>query len=120
MKNDRYSAPRQQVLAVRRVGGYGAARWEHDLACGHVEVRARRSPYDRIACPACDSPRFAAPAPVSEAQVAYWRTGLAQRLRVPVEAVEVVVGADGRVAHAMAWLDASAVHTLLNERHGKS
>lgn len=119
MTNDRYGAPRQRVLAVRRVGGYGAARWEHELACGHVDVRARRSRYARIGCTACDRSHASPTVSVDEVQIAYWRAGIAERLRVPVEAVQVVASSTGGLAHAMAWLDASAVRALLNEEVGK-
>ena len=70
-----------------------------------------------MGCVACAAlPRRAQSAGATEeVLIAYWRSGLAARLRIPTEAVEVVVGPDGRIAHAMAWLDASAVQALLGE-----
>ena len=112
---ERQAAPRRPVVAVRRIGGTRTAnvRWEHELDCGHVEIRARRSPYGTVGCVACAIP-VVEPAPMaSEVRIAYLRTALANRLRVPPEAVEVVVTGTGEVAHAMAWLDAAAVKALL-------
>lgn len=63
----------------------------------------------------CAQPTVAAPPEVDEVLLAYWRSGLAGRLRVPVEAVEVVAGVDGGLGHAMVWLDAAAVRALIEE-----
>lgn len=119
---ERQSAPRRTVVALRRTGSRraGSVRWEHELDCGHVEVRARRATTVAIGCVACGRP--AAMREVAsggeEVLFAYWRSGLAARLRVPVEAVSVAPGADGGLGHAMVWLDAAAVRALLRESSG--
>lgn len=47
------SAPRRDVVDVRRVGDWGEVRYRHRLSCGHTEERKRPAKASVIACSAC-------------------------------------------------------------------
>lgn len=123
---DRHKAPRSEVLSIRRVGSYGTTVWEHQLECGHVEQRKRRSPKPRIGCKTCkqneslliniirneDEPGESM---AIELEVLRMTAGIANALGVPQEAVTVNVSAEmGRptIAGAMVWLHRQAAENV--------
>jgi hypothetical protein len=135
------AAPRREVVDVVRKGDWGDVTYHHQLVCGHTEVRKRPAKAGQIACESCllakqyvpgTTPLAAAPsggAPVDDmvdplqAEIAYvegragrMRAGLASFLRVPLDAVDVVVGdVDGRlqVLSAVVHLEPSEAERLI-------
>lgn len=134
----RKAAPRREVVEVVRKGDWGDVTYAHRLNCGHTEIRKRPAKSSVMACESCLLAKRHRPdvQPVAvatvvetdvffdpfEAEMAFVegeagriRAGLAARLRVPLDAVDVVVGqVDGRmgVQSAMVFLDASQARAL--------
>lgn len=124
------AAPRRDVRSIERQGDWGEVTYHHHLACGHTEVRKRRSLAPAIACSGCVTAaafaagEFLTPPPAPEApleflddlaaletEAARVRAALAKRLAVDVEAVDVVVrGSD--ISHALVFLDRDAALRL--------
>lgn len=124
-------APKKLIRDVRRRGSWGAVFYEHDLECGHIEIRNRASRSRRIACTWClqdensnktnervassaksqyeteaDDADFAS----SEIELSQVRASLASFLKVPVDAVEIV-------AHeSMGMLELRAAYIFLSAR----
>lgn len=133
------AAPRREVVAVERKGDWGDVTYHHQLVCGHTEVRKRPAKADQIACESCllakqyvpgTTPLAPSSVPVADdmvdpvqVEIAYvegragrMRAGLASYLRVPLDAVDVVVGdVDGRlqVLSAVVHLEPSEVDRLI-------
>jgi len=131
----RKAAPRREVVEVTRKGDWGDVTYAHRLKCGHTEVRKRPAKSSVMACESCLVAKHYLPeaegvaAPESdlffdpfEAEMAFVegeagriRAGIAARLNVPLDAVDVVVGQiDGRmgVQSAMVFLDAGQAKAL--------
>jgi len=49
----RRQAPKQEVIAINKVGPWGNIRYEHQLVCGHSELLVRASSAKKIACSSC-------------------------------------------------------------------
>jgi len=133
----RKAAPRREVVEVVREGDWGDVTYRHRLKCGHSEVRKRPAKSDVMACESCllakhHVPQSDLPAPAVveadlffdpfEAEMAFVegeagriRAGIAARLNVPLDAVDVVVGqVDGRmgIQSAMVFLDADQARAI--------
>jgi hypothetical protein len=80
----RRSAPRREVVAVRRDGPWGHVVYRHSLACGHTESRKRIAPSKVIGCTQCVQGYEVG----DEVSYEFLRLKLAERLRVPQDAVE--------------------------------
>jgi hypothetical protein len=133
------AAPRREVVAVERKGDWGDVTYHHQLVCGHTEVRKRPAKAGQMACESCllakqyvpgTTPLAPSSVPVVDdmvdpvqVEIAYvegragrMRAGLASYLRVPLDAVDVVVGdVDGRlqVLSAVVHLEPSEVDRLV-------
>ena len=140
----RKAAPRREVVEVIREGDWGDVTYRHRLQCGHSEVRKRPAKSDVMACESCLLAKHYQPQAESavtpaepelffdpfEAEMAFVegeagriRAGIAARLNVPLDAVDVVVGqVDGRmgVQSAMVFLDASQARALAQSERGQS
>ena len=53
MTTEHRKAPRRSVVAINRLGNWGAVRYEHKLECGHIEIRPRASTAPKLACVGC-------------------------------------------------------------------
>ena len=111
MTTDHRKAPRRKVERIERVGAWGKVKYNHHLACGHVERRTRASQAPVIGCVWClkatemevelvaatsAKPRVTAidydvELRKNEIEVAQVRAALAKTLGVPAEAVDIVV-----------------------------
>lgn len=127
------TAPRRDVRHIKRHGDWGEVEYHHHLACGHVEVRKRRTPHAVIACSGCltaqefaagrlpDRPtRPVADGPVVddmagvETQAGRLRAGLANRFGVDAEAIDVALrGAE--VGYVLVFLDRETALRLAGE-----
>lgn len=123
------AAPRRTITSIERHGDWGEVEYRHHLACGHTEVRKRRSSAPVLACSGCvTAAQFAAGGPPSppapydgphidhdaglETEAGRIRAGLAKRFGVPAEAVDVALRADSGIAYALVFLDATAALRL--------
>lgn len=93
---DLHRAPRQKVLAVRHVGGYGSTQWVISLECGHTEKRKRAPKTDHVGCRTC----------VQDERL------LIDVLRMPSETPTAVVNPDNQVVLDAARL-AARIASLL-------
>lgn len=123
------------VTRAWSTGGYGTTVWHHLLECGHVESRRRRWAKPSMACTVCDQLAALPPPdtpdvtqhlpdpdgePVGPDRVAgqletaaRWRAGIAARLGIPPDQVEVGVE-DGAVAGAVVFLTPQQVAAMVN------
>lgn len=98
---NRRAAPRRDVVAIKRTGNWGNVVWQHELSCGHVELRKRKAAGGKLGCSRCwREAAGGTDAFLDIDEVDAWldaeleadevRRRLANRLRVPVELVQVV------------------------------
>lgn len=126
---DRHKGPRKQIVGVKKVGSYGTTWWLHDLECGHIERRKRKSPLNQIGCASCkQSERLLINVlreeedPATDMQVeveaSRLRAGLAASLGIPLESVEVnirMVGRTSVITGAMVWLHPEAAKNVADQ-----
>jgi hypothetical protein len=124
------AAPRRSITSIERHGDWGEVEYHHHLACGHTEIRKRRSSAPVLACSGCvtasefaagrmpsapparyDEPHIDSDAAL-ETEAGRIRAGLAKRFGVPAEAVDVALRADSGIAYALVFLDAAAALRL--------
>jgi hypothetical protein len=139
MANDdisRKKAPKRDVIEIVKAGQWGDLEYRHRLSCGHVEVRKRVAPAKQMACTWCvvavekekDLRTLVAPQPVrqvlvdvtdiiddqnddlaAEESASRIQAGLSAALRVPLDAIDVVLGdEDGQLqlAYVVVFLTA--------------
>ena len=130
--SDRHRAPRRKVRSVKRVGGYGSTEWLISLDCGHTERRKRTPKAPHVGCSACVSDERLAVAMLmmpddrtvtppdndSEVmfQVAMISAGIAARLGIEPEMVDVRVTATGsglQMEGASVWIPAETLKFFL-------
>jgi hypothetical protein len=123
---DRHKGPRKEIVGVKKIGSYGTTWWLHDLECGHIERRKRKSPLDHIGCASCkQSERLLINVlreeedPATDMQVeieaSRLRAGLSASLGIPLESVEVNIRMVGRasvITGAMVWLHTEAAKNV--------
>lgn len=137
------SAPRREVLEIVKIGDWGEIEYLHRLSCGHTSKRKRQSSASHIACEGCviaeefaksgapvarrvdDSPSLGSLPDVMhdelgsvEAEAQRIAAGLAARFRVPTEAVDVAISAQGEraeIAYAVVFLDAATARRLSSD-----
>lgn len=125
---NRHSGPRRSVVRVRRVGNYGSAWWLHELECGHIEKRKRKSPKSEVGCAACKADerfkvglertsQFDASSDAQvEVEADQLRARLASALGVPLDAVGVQVAMSGQklqISGAMIFLHPEAASAVV-------
>lgn len=125
------AAPRRPIVDIERNGDWGEVEYHHRLACGHIEVRKRRSAAPALACSGCVTAQAFATgsvvaAPVTapydapyvdsdaalETEAGRIKAGLAKRFGVDVEAVDVALRADSGIAYALVFLEPAAAVRL--------
>ena len=134
----RRQAPKQAVKEIRRVGAWGNVRYQHILECGHSEYKPRASRADKLACMWCvkasekdeEMQSFTAPPPSvivqyiddntasSEINVSRVRASLASTMKVPLEAIEIVVSENRGVLEikaAYVFLSAGDISRLIQK-----
>lgn len=136
--NSLKAAPRRPITDITRVGDWGEIEWHHQLGCGHVEIRPRKAAGQVMACSGCLTarafaagmvPAAATPAPTwtdddvlvdldahVEAEIARIRAGLANRLGVSTEAVDVAITTSTgtpQIAYALVFVDADTARRYL-------
>lgn len=139
MTTERRRAPRRKINEIERVGRWGKVEYHHHLSCGHIESRKRASSTDEIACAWClraeekdkEIKSLTAPKPQSiiyenmdsriaaeELKIEKAKSILSARLRIPLEAVDVVAGEfNGElfIRSATIYLSASDVSRLTSD-----
>jgi len=108
--DERRQAPKREVKEILRVGSWGSVRYQHVLECGHSEYKPRASRANRIACLWCvkanerekELRTLGPPIPAmiaeyeeddsasSEIRISRVRASLAAKMKVPLEAIEIV------------------------------
>lgn len=48
------TAPQREVKTIWKSGEYGKVGWNHELSCGHIEIRKRKAPAALMACLQCE------------------------------------------------------------------
>jgi len=125
---DRHSAPRQAVINITHVGGYGNVWWLHQLECGHTERRKRVAQSTHIGCASCKHVERVLVAslvqpgvdPALDAQVEVeadrLKAKLASALGVPMDAVGVSVRQGPstlEISGAMVFLHTAAAYEIV-------
>jgi hypothetical protein len=125
-------SPRRDVTEIKKIGSWGNISYHHFLSCGHVEIRPRASRAPKLACAWClrseqkeiEMQSFSSPSQVriqedryadDETEIYTIRAGLASRMNVPIEAVDVVVkDINGKleIQHATVFLSAIEVRRI--------
>lgn len=108
----RRQAPKRAIKEINRRGSWGGIKYDHLLECGHIEILLRASRAKKIACSSCtrvgetenekilrdhglaifpvgtdEDDQSAA----NEIEISKTRAALASALKVPVDAIEIVV-----------------------------
>lgn len=139
-------APRREIVEVRRSGDWGEVEYAHVLACGHQEIRKRKSTKTHIGCLGClrasefeeslkkIQPRIEpleviAPLPEwtlveesasSEAEVERLRAAIAAHLGISPDSVDVVTSQQTgklEVSYVLAFIDAMAARGIAKKVH---
>ena len=115
------NAPRNKVVAIRKTGGWGKVQWQHELDCGHIEVRKRKAAGSALACSHCLRKKQGIDPFLDIQEVDDWlmaeteiedvRRRLGNSLQVPPDLVTVVPEGDGFKATVI--LPPSLVERLL-------
>lgn len=143
----RKKAPKRDVIEIVKAGSWGKIEYRHRLSCGHVEARKRVAPAPQMACTWCvvaeekdqDLRRLTAPQPTrqvivdvadiiddmnadlaGEENASVVQAGLAASLKVPLDAIDVVLEDDGgelRLAYAVVFLTAADARRLASPAH---
>lgn len=108
MTTERRKAPRRKIKSIEKIGKWGQVSYNHNLVCGHVDIRKRAATSDEIACMWClraeekeaELKKLTSP-PVSqsflhddnlaaeETKIEKVRATISARIGVPMEAVDV-------------------------------
>jgi len=143
----RKKAPKRDVIEIVKAGSWGKIEYRHRLSCGHVEVRKRVAPATQMACTWCvvaaekdeDLRRLTTPQPTrqvlvdvadiidemnadlaGEESASTVQAGLAASLRVPLDAIDVVLeDEDGelRLSYVVVFLTAADARRLSSPAH---
>lgn len=118
------TAPHRAVVQVWKSGEYGKVGWNHELECGHIEVRKRKAPADLMACLQCESGGPAQPPPGVEIDPVIemsttesrLKTLLAQRLGCGTDEVDVIFNPSSMKPEAVrVFLTLEKVQALLDK-----
>jgi len=136
--DERRQAPKREVKEILRVGAWGNVRYQHVLECGHSEYKPRASRATRLACLWCvkagereeELRELNPPLPSviasyeddntasSEIQLSRVRASLASKMKVPLEAIEIVASENRGVLEikaAYVFLSAGDISRLLGK-----
>jgi len=135
---ERRQAPKREVKEILRVGSWGNVRYQHVLECGHSEYKPRASRATRLACLWCvkaiereeELRELNPPVPAmiaeyeednsasSEIRISRVRASLAAKMKVPLEAIEIVASENRGVLEikaAYVFLSAGDISRLVGK-----
>ncbi len=141
MEYNRKSAPQRAVLEIIKAGEWSKVQYLHKLECGHIETRKRAASTPKISCLGCVQAEkaeqvlasLARPSIIeppieetwrddiaedvahTEQEIGFIRAGIANRLGISAEAVDVVMEQDEEGVHlsyVVVFFDASTARRM--------